>query len=153
MFAPPLVDRSAPPLTCADPDVGAARKPAKMAPPARGVGHRSGGYAFGNGVSCGCPCHSEHGGVAMTVGGVITAIIFGAIIGALARLLVPGKQHMPIWLTILVGIVAAFIGTWIAHLLNLRTHGFNFWETIFQIVVAIIGVLILTALWPRRASR
>lgn len=87
----------------------------------------------------------------MTIGGVITAIIFGAIIGALARLLVPGKQYMPIWLTILVGIIAAFIGTWIAHLLNLKTQGFNFWETIFQIIVAIAGVLIVTTLWPRRA--
>jgi uncharacterized membrane protein YeaQ/YmgE (transglycosylase-associated protein family) len=86
----------------------------------------------------------------MTVGGVITAIIFGAIIGALARLLVPGRQNMPIWLTILVGIIAAFIGTWIAHALHLRTHGFNFWETIFQIIVAIIGVLLVTALWPRQ---
>jgi len=89
----------------------------------------------------------------MTIGGFITAIIFGAIIGALARLLVPGKQHMPIWLTIVVGIVAALIGTWIAHLLDLKTHGFNFWETIFQIIVAIIGVLIVTALWPRRSRR
>jgi uncharacterized membrane protein YeaQ/YmgE (transglycosylase-associated protein family) len=89
----------------------------------------------------------------MTVGGVITAIIFGAIIGALARLLVPGRQHMPIWLTILVGIVAALIGTWIARALHLKTHGFNFWETIFQIVLAIIGVLIVTMLWPRRTSR
>lgn len=87
----------------------------------------------------------------MTIGGVITAIIFGAIIGALARLLVPGRQIMPIWLTILVGIIAAFIGTWIAHLLNLSTHGFNFWELIFQIIVAIVGVLIVTALWPKRA--
>lgn len=86
----------------------------------------------------------------MTIGGVITAIIFGAIIGALARLLVPGKQNMPIWLTVLVGIVAAFIGTWIAHLLHLKTRGFNFWETIFQILVAVIGVLILTTLWPSR---
>jgi uncharacterized membrane protein YeaQ/YmgE (transglycosylase-associated protein family) len=89
----------------------------------------------------------------MTVGGVITAIIFGAIIGALARLLVPGKQNMPIWLTILVGIVAALIGTWIARLLHLKTHGFNFWETIFQIVLAVIGVLLVTALWPKKASR
>ncbi|HZE30330.1 MAG TPA: GlsB/YeaQ/YmgE family stress response membrane protein [Actinoallomurus sp.] len=84
---------------------------------------------------------------------MITAIIFGAIIGVLARLLVPGRQHMPIWLTILVGIVAALIGTWIARALELKTHGFNFWETIFQIVLAIIGVLIVTALWPRKTSR
>jgi uncharacterized membrane protein YeaQ/YmgE (transglycosylase-associated protein family) len=89
----------------------------------------------------------------MTVGGVVTAIIFGAIIGALARLLIPGRQSMPIWLTILVGIVAALIGTWIARALDLRTHGFNFWELLFQIVVAIIGVLLVTMLWPRRTGR
>ena len=88
----------------------------------------------------------------MTIGGVITAIIFGAIIGGLARLFVPGRQRMPIWLTILVGIVAAFIGSWIARALHLRTHGFNFWEVIFQIVVAVIGVLIVTALWPRKTE-
>ena len=89
----------------------------------------------------------------MTVGGIITAIIFGAIIGALARLLVPGKQHMPIWLTIADGIIAAFIGTWIARALHLRTHGFNFWETIFQIGLAVIGVLLVTMVWPRHADR
>ena len=51
----------------------------------------------------------------MTITGIITAIIIGAIIGALGRLVVPGKQNIPIWLTILVGIVAAFIGTFIAR--------------------------------------
>ncbi len=86
----------------------------------------------------------------MTIGGIITAIIFGGIIGALGRLLVPGRQHIPIWLTILVGIVAAFIGTWLAHLLHLKTHGFNFWELIFQIGLAVIGVLLVTGLWAKR---
>jgi len=42
----------------------------------------------------------------MTITGIITAIIIGAIIGALARLILPGKQNIPIWLTIVVGIVA-----------------------------------------------
>ena len=43
----------------------------------------------------------------MTVTGIITAIIVGAIVGALGRLVVPGRQPIPIWLTILIGIVAA----------------------------------------------
>ena len=43
----------------------------------------------------------------MTVTGIITAIIVGAIIGALGRLVVPGRQPIPIWLTIVVGIVAS----------------------------------------------
>jgi len=36
----------------------------------------------------------------MTVTGIITAIVIGAIIGALARLILPGRQNIPIWLTI-----------------------------------------------------
>ncbi|GAB2852773.1 transglycosylase [Actinocorallia aurea] len=85
----------------------------------------------------------------MTVTGIISAIIFGAIIGALGRLIVPGKQNMPIWLTVLVGIVAAFAGTGLARLLNVATHGFNFWELLFQIVIAAIAVFIVSALWPK----
>ncbi|ROO84206.1 putative membrane protein YeaQ/YmgE (transglycosylase-associated protein family) [Actinocorallia herbida] len=85
----------------------------------------------------------------MTVTGIISAIIFGAIIGALGRLIVPGKQNMPIWLTVLVGIVAAFAGTGLARLLNLSTHGFNFWELLFQIVIAALAVFIVSALWPK----
>src|SRR3954447_26263641 len=51
----------------------------------------------------------------VTVTGIITAIIVGAIVGALGRLVVPGRQPIPIWLTIIIGIVAAFIGTFIAR--------------------------------------
>ena len=50
----------------------------------------------------------------MTITGIISAIIIGAIIGALGRLVVPGRQPIPIWLTIVIGIVAAFIGAFIA---------------------------------------
>ncbi|MFR9803159.1 GlsB/YeaQ/YmgE family stress response membrane protein [Pseudonocardia sp. RS010] len=89
----------------------------------------------------------------MTVTGIITAIVFGLIIGALARLIVPGKQDIPIWLTIIVGIVGAFVGTFIARAFNLRTDGWNFWETIFQIVVAVILVVLVSGLWARRGAR
>jgi uncharacterized membrane protein YeaQ/YmgE (transglycosylase-associated protein family) len=43
----------------------------------------------------------------MTVTGIITALVVGLVIGALARLILPGKQNIPIWLTILVGLVGA----------------------------------------------
>jgi uncharacterized membrane protein YeaQ/YmgE (transglycosylase-associated protein family) len=84
----------------------------------------------------------------MTITGVLGAIIFGAIIGAIGRLLVPGKQSMPIWLTIAVGVVAAFAGTGLTRLLDLKTSGFNFWETIFQIGIAALCVFLVAALWP-----
>ena len=44
----------------------------------------------------------------MTVAGIISAILVGLVIGALGRLVVPGRQAIPIWLTIIVGIIAAF---------------------------------------------
>jgi uncharacterized membrane protein YeaQ/YmgE (transglycosylase-associated protein family) len=48
--------------------------------------------------------------VDITVGSIIVYIIAGGIIGALARLIVPGKQSMSVGVTIVVGIVAAVIG-------------------------------------------
>ncbi|MFC6885506.1 MULTISPECIES: GlsB/YeaQ/YmgE family stress response membrane protein [Actinomadura] len=89
----------------------------------------------------------------MTIGGIITAIVFGAIIGALGRLIVPGKQNMSIWLTVLVGIVAAFAGTGLSHLFGLKTHGWNFWETIFQVAIAALGVYLVAMFWPKKSAR
>ena len=86
----------------------------------------------------------------MTVTGIITAIVFGAIIGVLARLILPGKQNIPIWLTIVVGIVGAFIGTFVARLFGAPTTGFNILELILQLVVAIIGVAIVAGMYGRR---
>lgn len=89
----------------------------------------------------------------MTIGGIFTAIIFGAIIGAVGRLIVPGKQNMPIWLTVIVGIAAAFIGSWLAHgVFGWDTKGFNFGETLLQIGVAVLGVFAVAALWPRKSG-
>ena len=87
----------------------------------------------------------------MTVTGIITAISIGAIIGFVGRLVAPGKQNIPIWLTIVVGIVAAFIGTWIAGLFNVAdTGGIDWIELILQIVVAAIGVTIVAGIYSRR---
>lgn len=89
----------------------------------------------------------------MTVTGIITAIVFGLIIGALARLVVPGKQNIPIWLTIVVGIVGALIGTFLARLFGAPTGGINIIEIILQIVVAAVGVVIVSGVYGRRGVR
>jgi uncharacterized membrane protein YeaQ/YmgE (transglycosylase-associated protein family) len=46
----------------------------------------------------------------ITIGSIFVYIIVGAIIGALARLIVPGKQSMSVVATIVLGVVAAIIG-------------------------------------------
>jgi uncharacterized membrane protein YeaQ/YmgE (transglycosylase-associated protein family) len=87
----------------------------------------------------------------MTDTGIISAIVVGLIIGALGRLVVPGKQNIPIWLTIVVGIVAALIGTFIARFLGVAdTRGFDWIELIIQIVLAAIGVILAANLYSRR---
>ena len=88
----------------------------------------------------------------MTVTGIITAIIVGAIIGALGRLVVPGRQPIPIWLTIVVGIVAALIGTALTRALGISTatSGIDWIELIVQVIVAAIGVVVTANLYARR---
>jgi len=49
--------------------------------------------------------------------GIIGWIIFGFIVGALARLLMPGPQPMGCLLTILLGIAGSFLGGWLGSLL------------------------------------
>lgn len=90
----------------------------------------------------------------MTVTGLITAMVIGAILGFVGRLVVPGRHAIPIWLTILVGIVAAFIGTFIARLLGVAdTSGFDFIELIIQVVVSAVGVTIIAGIHGRRSIR
>jgi uncharacterized membrane protein YeaQ/YmgE (transglycosylase-associated protein family) len=87
----------------------------------------------------------------MTVTGIITALIVGLIIGALGRLVVPGKQNIPIWLTMVIGVVAALLGTVIARAVGLAdTKGFDWTELLFQIVLAAIGVALVAGLGSRR---
>jgi uncharacterized membrane protein YeaQ/YmgE (transglycosylase-associated protein family) len=50
----------------------------------------------------------------MDLGDVVFIVLVGLVIGALGRLAVPGPDPMPIWLTILIGLVGAFLGGAIA---------------------------------------
>ena len=87
----------------------------------------------------------------MTVTGVITAVVFGSIIGALARLVVPGRQPIPIWVTMLVGILASLVGSLIARSLGFTvTGGVNWLELLVQIVLAVVGVVIAANAYARR---
>jgi uncharacterized membrane protein YeaQ/YmgE (transglycosylase-associated protein family) len=87
----------------------------------------------------------------MTATGIITAIIVGAVIGALGRLVLPGRQSIPIWLTIVVGIVAALIGTVIAGAIGVKeTAGFDWIEFFIQVLLAAVGVALVSGMYGRR---
>ena len=75
----------------------------------------------------------------MTVDGIISAIIVGLVIGALGRLVVPGRQSLPIWLTLVIGVVAALVGTVLAQAVGVATtDGIDWIEIFFQIGLAAV---------------
>lgn len=84
----------------------------------------------------------------VSVGEIIIYVIAGAIIGILARLLMPGRQNISFGATVVIGVVAAIIGGYL-------------WEAIFpdndgiawigSIIVAVILVWIVARLMAGRA--
>ncbi|MGH2402542.1 MAG: GlsB/YeaQ/YmgE family stress response membrane protein [Actinomycetes bacterium] len=81
----------------------------------------------------------------MTIEGIIGAIIIGLVIGALGRLVLPGKQDIPIWLTIVVGIAAALIGSAIVGSLR-DTDGVDWIELVVQVGLAAGGVALVSSM-------
>jgi len=71
---------------------------------------------------------------------VIGFIVAGLIIGALARLIKPGKQNLGILATLLLGLAGSVIGGVIANLLGTG----DIWElNIIGFVVAVIAAVLL----------
>jgi uncharacterized membrane protein YeaQ/YmgE (transglycosylase-associated protein family) len=84
---------------------------------------------------------------------IISAIIVGAIVGVLGRLVLPGKQSIGIVLTVVVGIVAALIGTVIARALGVSdTNGIDWVELVIQVVLAAAGVAVVAGTGSRRGT-
>jgi uncharacterized membrane protein YeaQ/YmgE (transglycosylase-associated protein family) len=80
--------------------------------------------------------------------GILSWILLGLIVGALAKWIMPGPDPGGMIITILLGIAGAFIGGYLATLLGLGTvNGFNFGS----LVIAIAGALLL--LWGHRRIR
>ena len=49
---------------------------------------------------------------------MIGFIVFGLVVGALARLIVPGRQHLSIGMTLLLGLIGSVVGGVIANALG-----------------------------------
>ena len=80
----------------------------------------------------------------MSIGAIISWIIIGLIAGALGKLIMPGDDPGGIIVTILIGIVGAFIGGFVVGIFGgTGVTGFNIWS----IIVATIGAIILLAIY------
>ncbi|MGH4032011.1 GlsB/YeaQ/YmgE family stress response membrane protein [Actinomycetota bacterium Odt1-20B] len=87
----------------------------------------------------------------MEISGIISAILIGIVIGVLGRLALPGRQHIGVLWTILVGIAAAFVGTAVAAAFDVAdTKGIDWIELAIQIGLAAVGVAGLERAKARR---
>jgi len=81
--------------------------------------------------------------------GILGWIIFGLVVGALAKLVMPGKDPGGIIITILLGIVGAFVGTFIGRALGMYGPG-QAAGWIMSVIGAIIVLAIYRAVTGRR---
>jgi uncharacterized membrane protein YeaQ/YmgE (transglycosylase-associated protein family) len=88
------------------------------------------------------------------VGTIIGLIIAGIIIGALARLFMPGRQAIGMIATIVVGIIGTLVGYWIAAALGVeKTNGIDWIRWIISIIVAVVLVAITAGIMGRNNRR
>lgn len=78
----------------------------------------------------------------MTAGGIFSAIVVGLVVGALGRLVVPGRQAIGCLMTLLLGIVGAAAGLAIA-----KSADIHWWLPVLaiQVGVAAVGVAVVAA--------
>ncbi|MGW6057482.1 GlsB/YeaQ/YmgE family stress response membrane protein [Streptomyces sp. NPDC055189] len=81
----------------------------------------------------------------MEISGLVSAVFIGLAIGILGRFVVPGRQHIGILWTLVVGIAAALVGTAVAAGLGVaNTDGPDWAEWLIQIGLAALGVAALS---------
>ena len=88
------------------------------------------------------------------VGTIIGAIIAGLIIGALARLVLPGKQDISIVITILLGILGSLIGSWLVYQVGYSNGngGFEVIPFIAGVIVAAVLIMVYGSVAGRRTT-
>jgi len=76
-------------------------------------------------------------------------LVFGLVVGILARLLVPGRQNLGILATLLLGIVGSVIGGLVANALGTG----DIWElNLLGAIVAIVAAVVLIVIGERVAA-
>ncbi|GAA3286480.1 hypothetical protein GCM10020218_048480 [Dactylosporangium vinaceum] len=76
------------------------------------------------------------------------AIPVGLLIGVLGRLVLPGRQSIGVFITFLIGVGAALLGTLVAGLFGLDDKAvvkvwkiqWSWWELAIQVVFAAVGI-------------
>jgi uncharacterized membrane protein YeaQ/YmgE (transglycosylase-associated protein family) len=84
----------------------------------------------------------------------LAAIVFGLVIGVVARLVLPGRQNIGLVVTVIIGMLAAVGGTWVAdhydihssHLFTVASHRYDWAVVGVQVGIAVVGVAVAAML-------
>lgn len=80
---------------------------------------------------------------------MIGFLVFGLVVGFLARLVVPGRQHLTLWMTLLLGLLGSVVGGVVANALG---TGDLFELNVIGSLVAIAAAVVLIVLGERVGS-
>ena len=97
----------------------------------------------------------------MQVTNWVSAVLIGIVVGVLGRLVLPGRQRIGVFVTLLIGVGSALLGTFVANALDLtekatkRIAGFDFhwWELGIQIGFAVLGTALAAAVTHTRVAQ
>jgi uncharacterized membrane protein YeaQ/YmgE (transglycosylase-associated protein family) len=89
------------------------------------------------------------------IGTIISAIVVGLIVGVLARLVMPGKQNIGWIVTILLGAIGSFLGTWVSYQLGYSNQngGFEIIPFLVGIIFAVVLIAGYLGITGRRSSK
>ncbi|MEU4089359.1 GlsB/YeaQ/YmgE family stress response membrane protein [Streptomyces aureus] len=90
--------------------------------------------------------------------GWLWAIIVGFVLGLIAKAIIPGKQHSPLWLTTIFGMLGAIVGNALARAFGVEaTSGIDWTRHLFQLIAAIVivalGDMMYMALWGNKKAQ
>ncbi len=86
------------------------------------------------------------------LGLIIGIIVIGLIAGALARLLVPGRQNISILMTIVLGIIGSFVGGFLGYLIFHKDAQNGFLQP-SGLIGSVIGAIIVLLIYTRVSHR
>jgi uncharacterized membrane protein YeaQ/YmgE (transglycosylase-associated protein family) len=97
----------------------------------------------------------------MSVTNWISAILVGIVIGVLGRLVLPGRQRIGAFVTLLIGVGSALLGTVVATAIGVsdKAHSrilkidFHWWELAIQVGFAVVGTAIAAAITHTRLAQ